>query len=425
MTLRASRRPHVVPITAPSFPTGPRTHVYRNIAYSFIAFTVVVLLAVLWLSSARATVVLTTKRTPVTFEGTIDISPTPQQGQLLGSVQHETFTKIQEFPATGSVSSTVATPVTPVTPAPTPATPVQARGTVRIINTYSRAQPLVRTTRLLTADGKLYRIQKDVNVPAGGEVTVEVLADKQGAEFAIAPTRFTIPGLFADLQPLIYAQSDAAFTAQPVTSGSAAATPTPTPTKPTVSTFVTQADIDKARSAFEEAALAQAKANLVPDASLRNPDVTYILQPIEPFKTSVLVGQNAATFIASAKYDVIAVFYPKEDMQAYVRTKLKEKIPEGRDLLLPADGSSGVTIEVKKADPTTNSASMNVQAQGDYRFTPSNVGPQKASIAGRSETEAEEILRAMEGIEDADVQISPSWYRKVPSLRDRIDIQVK
>jgi hypothetical protein len=44
MTLRGSRRPHVVPITAPSFPTAPRTNIYRNIAYSFIAFTVIVAL---------------------------------------------------------------------------------------------------------------------------------------------------------------------------------------------------------------------------------------------------------------------------------------------------------------------------------------------------------------------------------------------
>ena len=66
---------------------------------------------------------------------------------------------------------------------------------------------MVATTRLLTSEGVLFRLKDRVNVPAGGEIEVEVYADQSGIASEIGPSQFTIPGLRTDLQKLIYAVS--------------------------------------------------------------------------------------------------------------------------------------------------------------------------------------------------------------------------
>lgn len=441
MTLRGSRRPHVVPITAPSFPTAPRTNVYRNIAYSFIAFTVVVVLAVLWLSSARATVVVQTKRTPIAYEGTVDIARQPQPGQIPGRVVAGVFEKIQEFPVGTAVTSVI--PAIPTTPpvSPPPATPsttpvtnptVTARGTVRVFNTYSKAQTLVRTTRLLTSDQKLYRIDQTIRLQPGESIEVPVYADKPGAEFVIGPTRFTIPGLFVDLQKYIYAESKSPFqavaAASPATAAPAASAPSvPIPPAPRSATgkIVVQADLDSAEQVLTQAVLDQAKKTLGADlGDLSRMDVVYLVRKADRFKTNVSVGQSSDTFLASLKLDVTAVFYPKEDVLSLIRLKLKDKIPSEREFLPPPSGD-GVKLEVQAADAKTELATLHINAEGAYRLTGSSPGLQKSVVAGKEPEEAVAILKSIEGVSDAQVTVKPKWFGKIPTLKDRIDIKIE
>lgn len=80
----------------------------------------------------------------------------------------------------------------------------KARGTVVIYNNYGTdPQPLVATTRLETADGKLFRLVSGVTVPGmtgtggakePGAIEAEVIADQAGEEYNIGSSEFTIPG---------------------------------------------------------------------------------------------------------------------------------------------------------------------------------------------------------------------------------------
>jgi hypothetical protein len=224
------RRPGSVHINAPSFPTISQPSVYRRIAYTFIALTVVIVLAVLWLTSVKAEVLVKVKRDRVRLDGVVEVAKEPKTGQIPGRVVQGVFEKVQEFPVLGAAGEPVdptktptTTPAPVVTPVPVVNENVIAKGTVRIVNKYSKSQTLVKTTRLLTSDNKLYRIDAQVVVPPGGEVSVGVYADKPGSQFVLTgPQKFTIPGLFVDIQQYIYAESDAAF--QAVAQDSAAAT---------------------------------------------------------------------------------------------------------------------------------------------------------------------------------------------------------
>ena len=428
MTMRSSKRPSVVPITAPSFPTPPRPYVYRKIAYTFIAFTILMVVAVLWLSSVRANVQIQVKRDQVTLDGVVQVAKDPQPGQLPGHVVQITLEKIQEF-AVKETMPVVPPTSTAQTPPPAIADPVVgpvlAKGTVRIVNTYSRPQTLVKTTRLLTADNKLYRIDKTVNVPAGGKVEVGVYADQNGAEYAIGPTKFSIPGLWIDLQKFIYAESDAAFIAGPATAEVKPATPRPAgSTAPTGPRKVVTADnIKEAQAVLQDVLLEQAKKALSAEATdPRFTDVIYLTKVVDS-KTNVSAGQTAETFLASMKLDVIAVYFSKEDMLSLVRSKLKERIPEGREFLPFTDQS--IVFTPTEASARTETASVQVHATADYRLTSTSPLLQKSLIAGKTKQEAASLLQAVDGVQAVKIEIHPSWMSKVPSLKDHIDLNVE
>ena len=115
------------------------------------------------------------------------------------------------------------TPTPPTEPTSTPSqspsvdaqAQLQAQGTVRITSSYSSDITLVRTTRLLTPDGRLFRLAQTVLLPADGQVRIPVYADQNGSVYAIGPTTFTIPGLPSDLQQYFSVVSEATFVMAP------------------------------------------------------------------------------------------------------------------------------------------------------------------------------------------------------------------
>ncbi|MFO0764678.1 MAG: hypothetical protein U0487_01365 [Patescibacteria group bacterium] len=426
------RRPGAVHISAPSFSTNARTSVYRKIAYVFLALTVAIITLVLWLTSVRAEIVVHVKKESVKLDGVVEVSRTPRAGQIPGRVVQGVFDKTQEFQVMGDgedIATSTAVTTTPEQPPVTtpPATQeVIARGKVKIVNKYSKDQPLVRTTRLLTADGKLYRIDKTITVPSGGSVTVDVYADKSGADYAIGPTNFTIPGLYIDLQKHIYGVSETAFTAVPKgsTGSSAPVTPTPAPAAPTgKGKPVTFADIDRAKKQLTETVLKKAMDSLGADiANRESMEVVYVVKVVEE-KNNVTVGQVTESFLSSVKLDVTAVYYAKEDMQGLVRSRMKERVPQGREFV-PAE-NGGMTYALESSDPKAETASIRVSADAQYRLSPQSPLLQASIVAGKSKSEAESMLKAVDGVESVDITIKPQWLDTIPTLKDRIHLTVE
>lgn len=440
MPIRGSRRPNVVPITAPSFSTPPRSYLYRKIAFGFVGLTIVLVVAILWLSSVKAEVTVQVKKESVMLDTIVELSKVPKSNQLLGRVAQGTFENRKEFtirgtetPATTSTpitlipsSTSVATSPSATTPAPTaPAANAIARGTVKITNNYSKAQTLVRTTRLLTADNKLFRIDKNITIPAGGTATVNAYADKPGAEFAIGPTRFTIPGLYVDLQKLIFAESSAAFVLDAGTPVTTPVTPTPTTPKSTTTprpgTLTPSADeIDAAQQQAVAETLDRAKRQLaseVTDAtSLEGVYFTKI-------QKQVLPGSTPQSFIIFIQADVTAVYYPKDDMLVLVRTKLRDKVPSDREIV-PFDNGA-IRYQIESVDPKTETATIRVQADATARLTPSSPSLQKQAMVGKSKQELTDELKKIDGVTSVEITTSPSWLRKIPTMQERIDLKIE
>ncbi len=427
MSMRGNRRPSVVPITAPSFPTPPRPSAYRKIAYTFIAFTVLIVLAVIWLSSVHAEVIVKVKRETAPLDAQVTLSKQATSGQIPGRVVQGVFEKIQEFSVQPAATSTPEhTP--PATDAATSSNGgmMIAQGHVRIVNHYAKSQTLVRTTRLLTGDGKLYRIDKQVVIPSGGEALVSVYADQPGTSFAISPTKFTIPGLWIDLQKLIYAVSDETFVAVPSKQSPShpkLIKPSPKTTIKTSGNVVAPADVEAAYAALTGALLEQAKKQLTAElGDAKFSDAVFSIKTLEK-KSNVSVGQQADSFLASVKGEVTMVAYAKEDMLALIRSKVKEKIPNGREIL--PFKSDDVQYTITFVDGKNETATVAISAHAFYRLTAESPLLQKNVLTGRTVSEAEQILKAIDGVESARVTISPRWMSKIPTLKDRIDLKIE
>jgi len=84
----------------------------------------------------------------------------------------------------------------------------RASGTITISNTTIVLQRLIKNTRFESANGKIYRINNSVDVPAGkkktdgtiepGIVDTQIFADSPGPDYNQSATTFTIPGFKGD-----------------------------------------------------------------------------------------------------------------------------------------------------------------------------------------------------------------------------------
>lgn len=413
-----SRHPGAVHITAPSFPSMPRPSLYRKIAYTFLGLSIIIVLAVLWLTSVKAEITVMAGRETVSLDGTVGVAKDPGAGEIPGRVLLGTYEKIQEFQVLGdSGTGDASAPIEPEV-VKLPDDQVRARGKVRIINDYSRAQPLVRITRLLTPDGKLFRIDRDVTVPAGGEIEVDAYADQTGYAFEIGPETFTIPGLSEALQEYIYAESEGNFVAEPIVGEEIQPTAPTEPKGPKV----TLSDLDRAEKELMDVVLARAKEELANEAGNPDMEVVYVVKVLEK-KHSVSVGQVANSFISSLKLEVTAVFYSGSDMQALIKQRLKERIPEGREFL-PFEGSS-ISYSLENADAVSERAEIRVTADAGYRLSLSHPLLQPEALAGKSRSDADSLLRSIEGVEDVQIVIKPNWLNKIPSFKDKITIMLQ
>ncbi|MCX6784838.1 MAG: hypothetical protein NTV81_02790, partial [Candidatus Komeilibacteria bacterium] len=80
-------------------------------------------------------------------------------------------------------------------------------GVIEIINNSSKNQSLIATTRFITTDNLLFRLDKPVTVLAHQKIKATVTADQNSDNFLLAPaSKLTIPGLWSGLQDKIYGQ---------------------------------------------------------------------------------------------------------------------------------------------------------------------------------------------------------------------------
>ncbi len=275
-------------------------------------------------------------------------------------------------------------------------------GTVRIVNNYSQRQPLVASTRLLTSDNILLRIKESVDVPAGGEESVQVYADDPNSFNEIQPTQLTIPGLWEGLQDKIYAESDSVIKN---TAGEVK--------------FVQQKDIDRAKEELTELLYAQ-----VAEDFSDNSEKGLLVVDHEMLEEEIGAELDDVTdsFNVKLKLRVTVVMFEKEKLYPLAGEKITSEMTKGFTL---ADiDLENFSYDVTDYDEEKETVSVSVSTAGNVKLDGNSEILDKQILMGLTKKGAELYLSSMKEIEWAEVDLSPFWVRHIPSFEDHIEIEI-
>ncbi|MBU4315261.1 hypothetical protein KJ673_02540 [Patescibacteria group bacterium] len=382
----------MTPKTTGNKPLSRSLRIYQKIAIAFVIISFILLLFVLYLSISSATINI--KPVPQIVNTTVSVDVVPDaamEGQVSGYVVSQTFTQADVYylPEQGS-------------------TPVEekAGGIVSLINETSNNQQLIATTRLLSKDGVLFRLDEGTVVPANGQIDVMVHADEPGLLGEIGPTQFTIPGLAESLQDKIYA----------VSIGSMAGGVSYVRT-------LQESDFDDAASSLTQKMLESAKEIF---ASQIDTDVfdgsQYLFEVVERVADQE-PGVQVGSFTVSLTAKITAVFYDQSVIEDYAEADLQSQISENYNI--DSVSKDGVQVEIRSADGEAQTATLNVYIDGTAILSPSSDVLDKDRLVGRSPSEVITILEASELIDNVSVNFTPFWLKRIPTLKDHIKIIIK
>lgn len=380
------------PAASATRPTAVHVGLYWKIAASLAALSALVLIFVFYLIFAKATVILVPKAQALEAAARLRVEPSASGvGAVRGVYKREEVSVSRTVPVNGEGKSIEAV----------------ATGTVTLFNTTDAAQALVATTRLLGADGVLFRLKNQARVSAGGRVEAEVYADKPGASGNIGPTKFTIPGLRESLQDKIYAASSA-----PMTGGVRNVK------------VVTQEDVEAAALQVENEVKEQSVAKLRALAGdLAKLGGELIVAKRGKLETDAAVGTEASAVSLKLTLTVEAVFYDRDAARAAVRAKLSENVTADQEVR--GFEAERVVVAFVSGDAGNSTAAITATGSGTAVIKADSPLFDKAALAGLSKSRVIEYFRSNPAVESVEVTFHPFWVRRIPGAKDHIEIIVK
>ena len=370
------------PIELKHIPTPP---LYQKVAGFFVGVAAVLIIVISFVAFGRATIVVHPRVMRSVESVVADISTDGTPGKLKGVIAD----------LSGSSTATVSLKGE----APKPG---KAHGTMTITNDYSRAQVLVATTRFLSSDGVLVRSTSTIHVDPKEHVTVQVVADESGSKGEGTPTRWTIPGLSKDLQKYIYGTTDKAL------EGGMVAT-----------THIVASDIDQAFSQAEKRATDQAVASFVVAPTTWN--ATRLASSDR--KTDAVAGKEASEVTATVSIKLRSITIDRSAIEPFLREHLAAKLSaQSNRLTINMNDLKG---ELGSIASDGKSAQVTFTIPVEFTAASSQVTIAKNHLVGQSVSTVREQLKQIPNIGDITVSVKPSWFWRMPLLKDRITITVE
>lgn len=373
-------------------------NLYKRIAYSFIALTVLLVAVIFYFSSVKVTIVLIPNQERVNSSMIFDVydyekDMNPSKGSLKGVVREVSISDYDTYSATGEE-----------------VIGKEAVGKVNIINNHNRSQQLVATTRLLPVSDtdKLFRIDSTVIVPAGGSVEVDIYADQPGPEMAIGPTKFTIPGLWAGLQEKIYAESDEKVVY-----------------RQKVKKYVVQTDIDDSVRDLKNKLLISAKDEIDKKYSDYGQVIYKVDENSIDSVVNVEVGDEDDDFTSSIEADVIVVAFDDDVSAQLAKQKFESSLESNKEML--SFDSENIIYTLNNYDHLQGVATINATFEGKISLKQDFDIIDKKKILGLNRNQLNAYLTSLEDVAGYEVKFYPPFINKIPRIMEesKINVEIK
>lgn len=356
---------------------------YKIVALSFLFLTIILLGIIVFMSTKRATITIMTKPEPIEADLTMEIT--------------------KDNPNNGFLEQTVVTLSKKFKPGASKEEESIAIGMVTLHNDSGISQPLVATTRLLTADGILFRMKKGATVPANGAVDVEVYADKSGKTSEIGPSKFTIPGLNEARQKVVWAENT-----KPMVGG--------------VRQFgvIGSEDIKEAEGEM----LAELKKAGEEKLNALHPGMNAAFAIAQSsIKADKEVGTEAEEFTMNAEAVVVGAFYSADELKKICLPELNKRIVSDVEML--GRGETGTSVLLDEYDLSTGHAILKIAVSGLVELNAESTQLQKLIFFGKTRDEVRRYLLSLDHVNGVDIKFTPAWMRTVPHVAEHVNVVVK
>lgn len=372
-------------------------NIYRKLAFSFLIFTSLLLVAVLYLYYVKVDISIVLNKQQVSGNAVInvtnDVLSSSTSSNLPGIVKEIDLSQSKEFVATGK--EVQGSDVT---------------GKVKITNKYVRNQPLVASTRLLSTDNQMVRVKETVNVPAGGSVEAEVFTTEATSSVNItAGTKLTIPGLWQGIQDKIYAEAVTPITYQEK-----------------AKKVIAPADIESAKIVMKQELEAKAKTEVLEAYKSQYSQVLYKIDDNSFVSTvDAKAGQAKDTFTVQANAKIVIVAFNDESARKQAEDQLLAQLPSDKGLA--EFDKNSITYELGNVDLLSGVATINIGYKGTVINKNKNV-VDRSKIVGLTATQLESFIKNLKDennnpiIDSYTITFTPSFIGRVPNWPDRINI---
>lgn len=372
---------------------------YRKIVTIFIVATIILIILICYFSFSKTIITITPNEEKIDNSFIIEIKKNPSNeeiekelipGRLIESILEDSY-DFRDL----TIQTTIE---------------ARAEGKVTIINNWSKAQPLMATTRLLSDEGVLFRTKERVDVPAGGKVEVEVEADQAGVSGNILPSHFTIPGLWPGLQDKIYGESY-----EEMTGGTKEAK------------VATEADINQAKEELRETLYDKGEAtietSLAQETQSQAEETKVFIKQILAEESSVESNTETDFFTINTKMRVIAVVFEQSGLNNLAETKLKAKIPADKELINFDPSQIKYTVENYNLDNQTAKVRVYTEAKMVIKIS-SNIF-NRENIINKDKQDIRAYFANFKEIKAVKIKFSPFWVVRAPTLKDHIEIRIQ
>lgn len=382
-------------LSEPELPTKKSLNLYRRLVWKFIGLVLFLAALVAYFSFSTLNISITPNGETLNDSlflrvnrdnNSANIDPSDPREIISGQVKEVETSVEKNYPASGEEF-----------------TGEEIVGRVKIINNYTKSQALVATTRLLSPDNKLFRIKNAVNVPAGGEVEVDIYTDKPSQDLAVGPTTFVIPGLWLGLQDKIFARSSEEFIYQQK-----------------IKKYIKPSDLEQATRDINDLLIKTAKEDK--ELSSEKENWLYDTSSQATIEINAKAGEVKDEFTVKAKGKIIAVSFSPEQTAKLATTKLNLLVPDDKELI--EFKPENIVYSFENYDSVAGVATIKATFTGTMALKSDSEIVDRDRLVNLTKDQIDNYLKDFPEIKKYELRFSPAFVKKAPSLVDRIKIKI-
>jgi len=289
----------------------------------------------------------------------------------------------------------------------------KASGTLTIYNKMDSNTHAFSAGTKLSSLSKTFILKKSVSVPGAtvqfpnivpGAVSAEIEAENPGEDYNVKAGRFTIIGLSSAQQEAIYGQSSndlsGGFTKEVK--------------------IVSQTDYDQAKDKVSKELIQELQDKLAQDASGMVILEKAVQTEEQAVETSANVNAEANEFTLKIKERLRVIVYQQSDFEKFVVAQIEKQIPYDKMITFGANDKIDPIVDSINYDQKLLKLKINITGKLTSRL---DINKIKKDLKSKNNTQAEQYLQNINGVEGFEIKYWPSWWlKRIPSYKKALTI---